>query len=49
MSYFGYKSMDGQGVADLRKSLSQPLAEAASTFLENVEKGTKRKTVTVKH
>jgi len=38
MSYFGYKSMDGQGVADLRKSLSQPLAEAASTFLENVEK-----------
>lgn len=38
MSYFGYKSMDGQGVADLRKSLSQPLAEAASTLLENVEK-----------
>jgi len=35
MSYFGYKSMDGQGVADLRKSLSQPLAEESSKAVRN--------------
>jgi hypothetical protein len=34
MSYFGYKSMDGQAVPDLRKALSEPLTKAALGYVE---------------
>ena len=38
MSYFGYKSMDGQAVPDLRKAISEPLTKAALGYVETLGK-----------
>jgi len=38
MSYFGYKSMDGQAVPDLRKAISEPLTKAALGYAETMGK-----------
>lgn len=38
MSYFGYKSIDGQNVPDLRKAFQEPLSKAAAAYAESLEK-----------
>ena len=38
MSYFGYKSIDGQNVPDLRKAFQEPLNKAATAYAESLEK-----------